>query len=99
MTRRISVCIDGFIVHGHSRGCEVDLNTTDNAYVSGLKEDLVFHGNELVRLQTMYTIGAVLGQLSRAYLFTKLPMSWVYSVHGCCMRYLQAGTVSGYFIC
>lgn len=49
----------------------------DNAYVSGLKEDLGFHGNELVQLQTMYTIGAVLGQLPFAYLFTKLPMSWI----------------------
>jgi MFS family permease len=49
----------------------------DNAYVSGLKEDLGFNGNELVKLQTMYTIGAVLGQLPFAYLFTRLPMSWV----------------------
>lgn len=77
LTRRISVCIDGFIVHGYSRGYEADMNTTDNAYVSGLKEDPGFHGNELVKLQTMYTIGAVLGQLPFAYLFTKLPMSWV----------------------
>lgn len=34
-------------------------------------------GNELVQLQTMYTLGAVLGQLPFAYLFTKFPMSWL----------------------
>lgn len=49
----------------------------DNAYVSGLQEDLKLHGNELVELQTMYTVGAVVGQLPFAYLFTKFPMSWV----------------------
>lgn len=49
----------------------------DNAYVSGLKEDLGFNGNELVQLQTMYTIGAVVGQLPFAFLFTRLPMHWI----------------------
>ena len=52
-------------------------NPQDNAYVSGLKEDLGLHGNELVQLQTIYTIGAVVGQLPFAYLFTKLPMHWI----------------------
>ncbi|KAJ5081693.1 hypothetical protein NUU61_009957 [Penicillium alfredii] len=55
----------------------IDQANINNAYVSGLKEDLNLHGNELVQLQTMYTIGAVVGQLPFAYLFTKLPMSWV----------------------
>lgn len=62
---------------GGMDGRIADWNIIDNAYVSGLKEDLGFHGNELVQLQTMYTIGAVLGQLPFAYLFTKLPMSWL----------------------
>jgi predicted MFS family arabinose efflux permease len=52
-------------------------SSLDNAYVSGLKEDLGLHGNELVQLQTIYTIGAVVGQLPFAYLFTKLPMHWI----------------------
>lgn len=29
-----------------------------------------------MRLQTLYTLGAVLGQLPFAYLFTRVPMSW-----------------------
>lgn len=47
----------------------------DNAYVSGLSDDLDFHGNELVHFQTMYTLGAVLGQLPFALLFTKVRMN------------------------
>jgi hypothetical protein len=49
----------------------------DNAYVAGMKEDLGFHGNELVRLQTMYILGAVLGQLPFLYLFTRIPMYYL----------------------
>ncbi|KAJ5666262.1 uncharacterized protein N7477_008710 [Penicillium maclennaniae] len=55
----------------------IDQANINNAYVSGLKEDLGLHGNELVQLQTIYTIGAVVGQLPFAYLFTKLPMHWI----------------------
>jgi hypothetical protein len=50
---------------------------SDNAYVSGLSDDLNLRGNALVHLQTMYTVGAVLGQIPFAYVFTKFPMSWV----------------------
>lgn len=49
----------------------------DNAYVAGLKEDLGFQGNELVRLQTLYILGAVLGQLPFMYLFTRVPMHYL----------------------
>jgi MFS family permease len=41
-----------------------------------MKEDLGFHGNELVQLQTMYTVGAVLGQIPFLFLFTYIPMYW-----------------------
>lgn len=51
--------------------------STDNAYVSGIQTDLGLHDNELVRLQTLYTLGAVLGQIPFAYLFTKYPMSFL----------------------
>jgi hypothetical protein len=45
--------------------------------VAGLKEDLGFKGNELVRLQTMYILGAVLGQVPFMYLFTRIPMYYL----------------------
>lgn len=55
----------------------IDQANINNAYVAGLKEDLGFKGNELVRLQTMYVIGAVLGQIPFMYLFTRIPMFWL----------------------
>lgn len=36
-----------------------------------------FHGNELVHLQTIYTVGAVVGQIPFAWLFTKIRMHWL----------------------
>jgi hypothetical protein len=55
----------------------IDQSNINNAYVSGLSDDLNLRGNALVHLQTIYTVGAVLGQIPFAYLFTKFPMSWV----------------------
>lgn len=42
-----------------------------------MSADLGFHGNELVRLQSMYTIGAVLGQLPFAIIFPKVRMNYL----------------------
>lgn len=47
------------------------------AYVAGMKTDLGFEGNQLVHFGTMYTLGAVLGQLPCAYLFPKVRMNWL----------------------
>ncbi|GES63203.1 MFS transporter [Aspergillus terreus] len=55
----------------------IDQANINNAWVSGLSDDLGLHGNELVHLQTIYTVGAVVGQIPFAYLFTRLPMSWL----------------------
>jgi hypothetical protein len=41
-----------------------------------MKEELDFHGNELVQLQTMYTVGAVVGMVPFLFLFTYIPMYW-----------------------
>ena len=42
-----------------------------------MKEELGFYGNELVHFQTIYIVGAVIGQLPFALLFPKLKMNWV----------------------
>lgn len=42
-----------------------------------MSEELGFHGNELVHFQTMYSLGAVLGQLPFAVLFPKVRMNWL----------------------
>lgn len=55
----------------------LQLTNLDNAYVGGLKEDLGFYGNELVQLQTIYVVGAVVGQIPFMFLFTYVPMYWL----------------------
>ena len=55
----------------------IDRRFSDNAYVSGLSEDLNFHGNQLVQFQTIFVVGNVLGLLPFAYLFPKVPMHWL----------------------
>lgn len=55
----------------------LDLLWIDNAYVSGMKEDLKFEGNELVKLQTFYVVGAVTGQIPLMFLLTYIPMHWL----------------------
>lgn len=63
--------------HIHKLTAFTDPELLDNAYVTGLKKDLGFHGNELVHCQTIYTVGSVIGQLPFTYLFTKVPMSYL----------------------
>lgn len=41
---------------------QINLN---NAYVSGMKEDMNMHGNELNYMQTLWTVGYVLGEIPR----------------------------------
>ncbi|KAJ5728872.1 uncharacterized protein N7483_003380 [Penicillium malachiteum] len=55
----------------------LDQSNLNSAYVSGMKEDLNLGGNDLVHLQTMYTVGAVVGQVPFIFLFTKIPMFWL----------------------
>ncbi len=49
---------------------------TDNAYVSGMKQDLHFNGNELVNLNAIYIAGAVIGQLPFTFLFPMFKMNY-----------------------
>ncbi|KAK4226300.1 putative transporter [Podospora fimiseda] len=55
----------------------MDQSNLNNAYVAGMKESLNFQGNQLVQLQTMYIVGAVVGQIPFMFLFTHVPMHWV----------------------
>ncbi|KAM0544680.1 hypothetical protein ACHAPJ_011741 [Fusarium lateritium] len=52
----------------------IDQSNINNAYVSGMREDLKLYGNELVQFQTLYTVGAVVGQLPFMYLLTHVPL-------------------------
>lgn len=47
---------------------------SDNAYVSGMSDELGFHANQLVQFQTIFVVGNVLGLLPFIYLFPRVPM-------------------------
>jgi hypothetical protein len=53
---------------------DLPLTGIDNAYVSGMKEDLNLGGNDLSHLQSALLIGNCLGQVPFAYFFPKLPL-------------------------
>ncbi|KAE8443399.1 hypothetical protein EG329_001879 [Mollisiaceae sp. DMI_Dod_QoI] len=55
----------------------IDQTNINNAYVSGLAEDLHFHGNQLVQFQTMFVVANVVGLIPFVYLFPKVPMFWL----------------------
>ncbi|KAG7056108.1 putative transporter SEO1 [Colletotrichum scovillei] len=52
----------------------IDQININNAYVSGMADELGFHGNELVQFQTIFVVGNVVGLLPFIYLFPRVPM-------------------------
>jgi len=52
----------------------IDQTNINNAYVSGMSEELNFHGNQLVQFQTVFNVAQVVALLPFAYLFPKVPM-------------------------
>ncbi|KAK7967178.1 uncharacterized protein PG986_001455 [Apiospora aurea] len=59
----------------------LDQNNISNAYVSGMKEDLVLTGNDLNFLTTFWNIGYIIGQLPSQLILTKVrPSIWLPSL-------------------
>ncbi|CAN6637766.1 probable transporter Seo1p [Trichomonascus vanleenenianus] len=55
----------------------LDQTNLNNAYVTGMKEDLGMKGNDLVITQAVYTVGSVIFQLPFMYLFSKAPINFL----------------------
>lgn len=56
----------------------LDQVNVNNAFVSGMKEDLGLYGNELNYMQTCWTIGYVLGEIPSNLLLTRIrPSIWI----------------------
>ncbi|KAK8058471.1 hypothetical protein PG994_008919 [Apiospora phragmitis] len=56
----------------------LDQTNISNAYVSGMKEDLVLTGNDLNFLTTFWNIGYIIGQLPSQLILTKVrPSIWL----------------------
>ncbi|KAF5023037.1 hypothetical protein F66182_4921 [Fusarium sp. NRRL 66182] len=50
----------------------------NNAFVSGMREDLDMYGNELNIMQTLWTVGYVIGEIPSNLLLTKIrPSIWI----------------------
>ncbi|KAF5094063.1 hypothetical protein D0Z00_003716 [Geotrichum galactomycetum] len=55
----------------------LDQTNLNNAYVSGMKEDLNMKGNDLVNTQMVYTIGAIVFQVPCMYVIHKYPTNYL----------------------
>ncbi|KAI0376464.1 MFS general substrate transporter [Hypomontagnella monticulosa] len=55
---------------------DLDRNNINNAYVSGMKEDLGLYGNELNWMITWFQVGYIVGQIPSQILLTKISPRW-----------------------
>lgn len=55
---------------------DLDRNNINNAYISGMKEDLGLYGNELNWMTTWFQIGYIVGQIPSQILLTKISPRW-----------------------
>ncbi|KAG5357930.1 putative transporter SEO1 [Yarrowia sp. B02] len=55
----------------------LDQSNINNAYVSGLKEDVGLKGNDLVTIQALYSAGAIIFQIPFIYIIPKFPCNYV----------------------
>ncbi|KAE8162968.1 pantothenate transporter [Aspergillus tamarii] len=56
----------------------LDQININNAFVSGMKEDLDLNGNELNYMQTCWTVGYIIGQIPSTLLLTRIrPSLWI----------------------
>lgn len=73
----ILLCFFSFIMYWVKYLDQANIN---NAYVSGMKEDLGMKGNDLVNVQALYTVGSVVFQLPMMYLIHKYPTNVILPV-------------------
>lgn len=56
----------------------LDQVNVNNAFVSGMKEDLGLYGNELNYMQTCWTVGYVIGEIPSNLILTRIrPRYWI----------------------
>ncbi|CDK26405.1 unnamed protein product [Kuraishia capsulata CBS 1993] len=59
----------------------IDTANLNNAYVSGMKEDLGMKGNDLINTQVLFTVGQIIFELPWIYLMPRVSVT--YAVFGC----------------
>ncbi|KAL2820914.1 major facilitator superfamily domain-containing protein [Aspergillus cavernicola] len=77
--KRLVHTLDIFILSWATYGYFIrllDSGNITNAYVSGMKEDLDFHGNQYNLLSTFFTCGYLIGQIPSQLLLTRVRPSY-----------------------
>ncbi|KAL2075029.1 hypothetical protein VTL71DRAFT_8809 [Oculimacula yallundae] len=72
--------VDAFVLTFASIGYflkNLDQTNVNNAFLSGMKEDLNMYGNELVTSVSIWTVGYVIGQIPSNLLLTRVSPRWV----------------------
>ncbi|KAH8659763.1 allantoate permease [Xylariales sp. PMI_506] len=80
--RRLLFKVDAFVLTFASIGYflkNIDLSNVNNAYLSGMEEDLAMYGNQLVTSTSIYTVGYVIGQIPSNLILTRISPRWVIS--------------------
>ncbi|KAG0651102.1 Pantothenate transporter liz1 [Hyphodiscus hymeniophilus] len=72
--------VDAFVLTFASIGYflkNLDQYNVNNAFLSGMEEDLKMYGNQLVTSTSIWTVGYVLGQIPSNLLLTRVSPRWV----------------------
>jgi len=72
--------LDAFVLTFASLGYflkNLDLYNVNNAFLSGMEEDLSMYGNQLVTSTSIFTVGYVIGQIPSNLLLTRVSPRWV----------------------
>ncbi|KAH6657660.1 major facilitator superfamily domain-containing protein [Truncatella angustata] len=78
--RRLLFKVDAFVLTFASIGYflkNIDQTNVNNAFLSGMKEELSMYGNELVTSTSIWTVGYVIGQIPSNLLLTRVSPRWV----------------------
>ncbi|KAH8602384.1 major facilitator superfamily domain-containing protein [Bisporella sp. PMI_857] len=78
--RKLLFKVDAFVLTFASIGYflkNLDQTNINNAFLSGMREDLSMHGNELVTAVSIWTVGYVIGQIPSNLLLTRVSPRWV----------------------
>lgn len=69
----------------------LDTVNLNNAYVSGMQEELKFKGNDLVHTQVMFTVGNIIFQIPFLFLLNRVPLNYLLPVLDLCWSLLTVG--------
>jgi hypothetical protein len=58
----------------------IDSANLNNAYVSGMKEDVGFQGNDLVNVQVLFTVGSIVMEVFWVFAIPKIPVTYALCV-------------------